>query len=171
MTRTAPARLCAALLLALVPATQGNAGNGAAPDRVYLSFGAKHVGIDPTLFGRTAWQEIYPGVILTWEDRAFGLDYGVGAFLNSFERVAAYASAAKFWDLGPDLSVGLVVGLADYGPDARFISTEIGGSGVVVTGGPQVNWRNLFLQVQPVPQSTSEMGAIFITGLTVPLGD
>ena len=36
-----------------------------APDRVYLTFSARHLNIDPTNFGRAQWNEANPGVILT----------------------------------------------------------------------------------------------------------
>ncbi len=145
--------------------------DGLMPDRAYIPLTAQHLNIDPADFGRTAWNQWNPGLIVSWENRWLGLDYSVGAFRNSFDETSAYAGAAKFWDLSPDMSIGLVAGLADYHSNARFIATEIGGSGWVITGGPQLNFKNAFFQIQPVPQSSGEFGAIFIGGLTIPLGD
>ena len=157
------------LALALVPIAAH--ADGLAPDRAYIPLTAQHLNIDPTQFGRTDWNQLNPGVILAWEDRWLGLDYSVGAFKNSFDDTSAYLTTAKFWDLSPDLSAGLVVGLADYHANARFISTQIGTSGWVVTGGPQMIYKNAFLQIQPVPQTNGQLGAIVIGGLTFDLGD
>lgn len=174
--RTPIRALCAAVvaglvILALSPRAHAE---GVTPDRLYLPLTARHANIDPANFGLVKWNETNPGLILSWEDRFLGLDYSLGVVRNSFDKTSAYAGVGKFWSVAPEalpgLSVGLVAALADYGTDARFIETRIGSSGWVVTGGPQVNFRNLFVQIQPVPQANGKLGSIWIAGFTVPLG-
>ena len=144
-----------------------------APDRVYLSFGSRHLNIDPTQFGRAAWNEINPGVIFSWQDRGrLGFNYNLGVFQNSYADATAYLGAGNTWALGNgDWRVGWVLGLAHYGTNAALIRSQIGTSGWIVTGGAQLEYRNLFVQLQPAgPQRGGGQGAVLVTGLTFDLG-
>lgn len=144
-----------------------------APDRVYLTFSARHLNIDPTNFGRAQWNEANPGVILTWEDRGLlGEDFSLGAVINSYDDPAIFASIGKLWDLGDsDWRLGYVLGVANYGQNARLIGSQIRSSDWIVIGGAQIEYRNLFFQLQPAgTQPGGGYGAVLVTGLTFPLG-
>lgn len=148
--------------------------NDWSPDRVYLTFGSKHLNIDPTNFGIASWNETNPGVIFTWEDRGrLGLNYSLGAFQNSFADRSLFASTGKTWAIGEtDLRLGFVVGLADYRQNARLIATQLGTSGWIVTGGAQIEYRNLFLQLQPAGRQVGGgYGAVLVTGVSFALGE
>ncbi len=145
-----------------------------APDRVYITLASRHLNIDPTLFGRADWNEFNPGVILTWEDRGqLGLNYSLGLFQNSYADRALFAGIGKTWEIVESgVKLGFVTGLADYGQNARLIGTQIGSSGWIITGGAQLEYRNIFLQLQPAgPQAGGGMGAVLVGGLSIPLGD
>lgn len=62
-----------------------------APDRLYFPLASQHFNMDPLDYGVDSWNEFNPGVIVTWENRALTLDYGIGAFYNSFEEVSFMA--------------------------------------------------------------------------------
>jgi len=155
-----------------VPDVETN--NDWSPDRVYLTFGSKHLNIDPTNFGLASWNETNPGVIFTWEDRGrLGLNYSLGAFQNSFADRSLFASTGKTWAVGDtDLRLGFVVGLADYGQNARLIATQLGTSDWIVTGGAQIEYRNLFFQLQPAGrQLGGGYGAVLVAGVSFALGE
>jgi hypothetical protein len=68
--------------------------------------------------------------------------------------------------------LGYVLGVANYGRNARLIASQIGSSDWIVIGGAQIEYRNLFFQLQPAgTQRGGGYGAVLVTGLTFPLGD
>ena len=64
------------------------------PDRVYVSMASKHVNLTPD--HGTEYNEINPGLILSWDNRKYGLSYWFGGIRNSFSTISPYAAAAKF---------------------------------------------------------------------------
>lgn len=146
---------------------------GLAPDRAYLTFGSQHLNVDPADFGLVRWNEVNPGLILTWEDRGpWGLNYSLGAFQNSFADLSLYAATSRTWAIGTaGWRLGWVLGLANYGDNARFVRSQIGQSGWIVTGGAQIEFRNFFVQIQPAgTQRGGGQGAILVTGISFALG-
>ena len=144
-----------------------------APDRVYLTFSARHLNIDPTNFGRASWNETNPGMIFTWADRGFfGQDYSLGVVINSYEDTSLFASVGKTWQIGDsDWRLGYVMGVADYGANARLIGSQIRSSNWIVIGGAQIEYRNMFFQLQPAgAQRGGGYGAVLVTGVTFELG-
>ncbi len=157
-----------AMVWALFPASFSATAEGVKPDRVYIPLATHHVNLDPADYGRTSWNEFNPGLVLTWENRLGSLDYSLGAFKNSYNRVSAIATVAKMWEVGEHAALGGFVGFADYGSDARYFDVTVGDSDVVVIPGFQMNYRNLFGQVIVSPQPGGA-GAIFSMGATFPL--
>ena len=64
------------------------------PDRVYVSVASKHINLVPD--PGTKYNEINPGLILSWDNRKYGLSYWFGGIRNSFSTISPYATAAKF---------------------------------------------------------------------------
>ncbi len=136
------------------------------PDRAYVSLGSHHAGLDAADFGRNRWNEVNPGLILAWEDRFLGLNYAAGGFVNSFGDLSPFLGVSRFWQVSEDLSVGPFAALSDYGRNSKFFETRLGSSGVVVLGGVQANYRNVFVQVQPTGRTGGGVGAVLAAGLT-----
>ncbi len=147
-------------------------GLGLGVDRITFPLASRHVNIDPTNFGRAAWNELNPGVLLTYADRGrLGLDYTFGGFINSYDDFSIYAGVGKEWIIAGDLTFGATIGVANYHDNARLIATQIGDSDFIVTGGPTMGYRNLFVQIQPAGrQAGGGYGAVVVTGVTFPLG-
>lgn len=143
---------------------------GITPDRLYVPLASYHHNIDPpAASGMNSWNEFNPGLILTWEDRFATLDYSAGLFLNSYDDVSPMVSVGKLWDVG-QVSLGATVMFADYGDNARFFDNTVAGSDIVFLPAFQVNYRNVFAQVIPAPQSNGDTGAVFTAGMTFALG-
>ena len=136
------------------------------PDRVYISMASKHVNLTPD--PGTEYNEINPGLILSWNNRKYGLDYWSGVFQNSFSSISPFAAAAKMWPLGSDIKLGVFGSIAGYYSNGS-ISTKIGNSGYVFLGGFQFEYRNIFIQIQPTLINNKELGGVFITGVSLPL--
>ena len=136
------------------------------PDRVYVSMASKHVNLTPD--PGTEYNEINPGLILSWNNRKYGLNYWFGGIRNSFSTISPYAAAAKMWPLGSDIKLGIFGSIAGYYSNGS-ISTKIGNSGYVFLGGFQFEYRNIFIQLQPTLINNKNIGGVFITGISVPL--
>lgn len=144
--------LCSALLL--IASAPGSAQAG--PDRVSILGGSYHVD------AKIAFEQVNPGLFVTWEDRWMGLDYSVGLYRNSFGKASVAASAALpvvRWDEG---ELSLFAGAALYPGDGRFFAVHAGD--VVPIGGLQVRHRNLFMQV--IPSDGVYTDAIVSAGIT-----
>ncbi|MFT7192091.1 MAG: hypothetical protein ACI9AQ_002667, partial [Dinoroseobacter sp.] len=51
-------------------------------------------------------------------------------------------------------------------------ATQLGTSGWIVTGGAQIEYRNLFLQLQPAGRQVGGgYGAVLVTGVSFALGE
>lgn len=156
-------------LLGLGLAT-GAFAEGAKPDRLYVPLASHHVNVDPpAASGMSSWNEFNPGLIVTWEDRLGTLDYSAGVFLNSYEDVSAMVSVGKMWDVG-QVQLGASVIFADYGDNAQHFDNAIGSTDIVFLPAFQVNYRNVFAQIIPAPQSNGDTGAVLTAGLTFALG-
>jgi hypothetical protein len=123
-------------LLALLLAAPASAG----PDRVSLMFGSHHIAANQP------FEEINPGVFLTWEGRR--LDWTVGAFHNSYGRTSVAGTVAlPLWKTG-ELRLDAFAGIAHYPVDGRNFRFHAGD--LVPLGGLQLRWRNLFVQAIPL---------------------
>lgn len=78
------------------------------PDRVSILLGSQHLG------AALAFEQVNPGVFVTWEDRALGLDLSVGAYRNSYGRGSVAALAALPVLEWPAGQVAVFGGLALY---------------------------------------------------------
>ena len=136
------------------------------PDRVYVSMASKHVNLTPD--PETEYNEINPGLILSWDERKYGLNYWFGGIRNSFSTISPYAAAAKMWPLGSDIKLGIFGSIAGYYSNGS-ISTKIGNSEYVFLGGFQFECRNIFIQLQPTLINNKNIGGVFNTGISVPL--
>jgi hypothetical protein len=141
---------------ALVPAAvtfavTGMAHAGPMPNRLSFTLGSHHTFAMPKVAGEH-WTEANPGVFLTWERRALGLDYSAGVYRNSFGDASVAAVAAlpiASWHhrtLG-DGQVALFGGLAHYPGRGDLFAVSVGD--IVPLGGLQVRQGNFFAQVLP----------------------
>ena len=130
----------------------------AGPDRVSVLLGSRHFG------ATTAFQEINPGVFLTWERK---LDWTVGVFRNSYGRGAIAGTAALPLIEEGKFSLDAFLGAAYYPKDGRNFAVHIGD--IVPIGGLQARYGNMFMQV--IPQDGRDASAVVSFGLTFGLGD
>lgn len=141
-----------ALILTLALAAPAHAG----PDRVSILTGSRHIGTD------YPFQEVNPGLFLTWEDRAFGLDYSLGAYRNSFGKLSVAATAALPLIDRDRFQIALFGGLAIYPGDGdKFL---ISAGDAVPVAGLQARYGNGFVQIMP-----GDGMAIVAFGLTFPV--
>jgi hypothetical protein len=113
----------------------------AEPDRVSILLGSAHPG------AARSFEQVNPGVFLTWKDRAFGLDYSVGAYRNSFGRASIAATAAlPVIDRG-QFQLALFGGLAVYPGNGADFAIHAGD--VVPIAGVQARVGHGFVQVIP----------------------
>ena len=136
------------------------------PDQMYVSVASKHVNLVPD--PGTKYNEINPGLILSWNKRKFGLNYWFGGIQNSFSAISPYAAAAKMWPLSSDIQLGIYGSIAGYYGNGS-ISTKIGNSGYVFLGGFHIEFKNLFFQLQPTLINDIDVGGVIITGFHIPL--
>lgn len=126
-----------ALLFALVLAVPAQAD----PDRVSVLLTSHHAS------ARQRFEEVNPGLFLTWENRALGLDYSLGAYRNSYGRVSVAATAAwPIWQR-QNTQVALFAGVALYPRDGGRFAVHAGDW--VPLAGVQMRHRNLFFQAMP----------------------
>jgi hypothetical protein len=129
------------------------------PDRVSILMGSVHV--DAAI----PFEEVNPGLFLTWEDRGLDLDYSLGAYRNSYGRVSIAATAAlplAQWDGG---QFSVFAGVAYYPENGREFAVSLGD--VVPVGGVQIRHENIFAQI--IPSDGKLADAIVTCGLTFSL--
>lgn len=142
-------RLAAVLLALATPAA-------AEPDRLSILLGSAHPG------ATVKFEQVNPGVFLTWEDRALGLDYSLGIYRNSFGRASIAATAAlPVADRGR-FQLALFGGLALYPGNGADFAVHTGD--VVPIAGLQARLGRSFVQVMP-----GDGMAVAAFGLTFPL--
>lgn len=118
----------------------------AGPDRVSVLLGSKHI-------GATGFNEINPGLFLTWEREHSA--FSLGAFYNSYKRVSLAATSyrpLKTWENG---DAGLFAGLALYPVNGQNFKTHLA-ENVVFIGGLQARHRNLFIQLVPMNAGSAD---------------
>lgn len=143
------ALLLAAAVLAPVSA-------GADPDRLSILLGAQHPGAE------RSFEQSNPGIFFTWEDRALGLDYSIGAYRNSFGRASVAATAALPVIERGQFQASVFAGLALYPGNGDEFALHAGD--VVPIAGLQARLGHGFVQVMP-----GDGMAIISFGLTFPL--
>lgn len=142
------------IILALALPTAAAAGG---PDRLSILLASHHSG------ARVPFKVATPGVFATWEDRALGLDWSIGAYRNSYGRPSVAGLAAlPVWRRG-QTQVSLFAGAAYYPRDGRTFRVSIGD--VVPIGGVQLRHRGLFVQIMPSDGRAAR--AVISTGVTM----
>ena len=141
-----------ALLLLTAPAH-------ADPDRLSLLIGSAHV-------GGVGFDGRNPGIFATWEDRALGLDYSLGAYRNSYGRASVVATAALPVIDWRDGALSVFAGAAFYPGDGRRFAVHLGD--VVPIGGVQIRHHNMFLQI--MPSDGAAVDAVIAGGITWEIG-
>lgn len=146
----------ALLLVAILVSAPGLALAG--PDRISFLLGSAHV--------ETAreFEEVNPGVFVTWEDRWNGLDYSLGAYRNSFGGVSTAATAALPLFTAASMEVSVFAGVAIYPGDGDEFLYHAGD--LVPLGGIQLRRDPVFLQIMP---GGGDPDAIISFGVTIPL--
>lgn len=134
------------------------------PDRIYIPLATHHHDVQDPFPGFEKFNEFNPGVVAVWEKRYLNLDYGVGVFKNSFGDPAATFSIGYNMEVAPDLEIGAVINIADYGNIADFLQTQILDTSFIVIPAAQVRYKNGFIQFIP-----DTKGAIAMAGLTFAL--
>ncbi len=148
MIRIAALALPIALLLAPPVAAD--------PDRLSVLLGSQHPG------AKRSYEQINPGLFLTWEDRALGLDYSVGLFRNSYGRGSVAATAALPVIERGRFQAALFGGLAVYPGNGDNFALHAGD--LVPIAGVQARLGPGFVQVMP-----GEDMAVVAFGMTLPL--
>ena len=128
----------------------------ARPDRIGILVGSHHVGAEED------FEEFNPGVILSWER---DLDWSLGAYRNSYDRLSAVAAVGKNWELRPGIEAGVFGGAAWYPEDGRRLAVHVGD--VVPIGGLQARVGHAFVQV--IPAFGLGADAIVAGGISFPL--
>ena len=126
------------------------------PDRLSILLGSAHPGAD------RAFEQVNPGVFMTWEDRALGMDYSVGAYRNSFGRASVAATVALPVIEQGRFQLALFGGLALYPGNGADFAIHAGD--VVPIAGLQARLGNGFVQVMP-----GDGMAVVAFGLTFPI--
>lgn len=139
--------LAAAVALTATTATAG-------PDRAYVLAGSHH--INGEAYG---FNEVNPGVFLTWEQARF--DITVGAYLNSYSKGSAAISVAYPLARGDNWSVDVFGGLATYVGTSR--------PDIQPMGGLQVRYGPAFVQLIPTPGAYVD--GIISFGMTFEIGE
>jgi hypothetical protein len=149
--RRPPMKLTALTLLAVLPTTVL-----AGPDRLSVLLGSNHINATED------FQEFNPGVFLTWERN---LNYSIGAYYNSYERVSVLASIGYDYEIARDFDVGIFGALALYPGDGDRFRHSAGD--VVPLVGLQARYKNVFVQF--IPADGDSLDSLFTFGLTFEL--
>lgn len=126
------------------------------PDRISILLGSQHPGAS------VAYEQVNPGIFLTWEDRAMGLDFSAGVYRNSYGRASIAATAAFPVIEHGKFQASIFGGLAVYpgnGADFAFHAGDL-----VPIAGIQARFGHGFLQVMPGDGMT-----VLAFGLTFPV--
>ncbi|MDN5789225.1 hypothetical protein [Pseudorhodobacter sp.] len=130
------------------------------PDRLSILLSSRHVA------ATVPFKQANPGLFLTWENRAAGLDYSLGAYRNSYGRLSVAAIAAlPIWKRD-QTQISLFAGVAHYPVDGRDYAVHAGD--FVPLAGVQFRHRNIFAQVMPGDGNFTS--GIISFGLTFKLG-
>lgn len=135
------------------------------PDRVYLPLASHHT-MPPETFGHERWQEINPGLILSWENRGPGsvFDIGLGVVRNSLGIVSPTVSLGVIGSISESFDLGVTGSLVYYGGSAKLQEGHIG-NGVFLVPALQARYKSGFAQLIP-----SRDGAVGLVGLTFAIG-
>lgn len=126
------------------------------PDRLSVLFGSAHPG------ARFDYEAANPGLFLTWEDRALGLDYSIGVFRNSFGGASIAGTAAlPLFERG-EFQASVFGGVALYPGYGDHFAVHAGD--LVPMAGLQARYRDGFVQIMPGKDM-----AVISLGLTFPL--
>lgn len=150
---------------ALAPAWAEPRPHLPAPDRVYMPLASRHA-MPPEAFGHDRWEEVNPGLVLSWENRGPGraVDLGVGVIRNSLGIVSPTISIGVSGALTDKFDVGVTGSLVYYGAEGDLASGHVGG-GVMFVPALQARFGAGFVQLIPTPE-----GAVGLAGLTFPIG-
>lgn len=145
--------LIASLALVSTPAIAG-------PDSVAILLGSHHV-------GASGFEEVNPGVFLSWHGAAFGgrVDLGFGAFRNSYGDGSVSVNATYPLMRTPEWGIDVFAALALYPGEGDQFAVSFGD--VVPVAGLQGRWRNFF--VQAIPGGGGDVDATLTYGLIFPL--
>lgn len=124
------------------------------PDRVSILLGSHHIN------AKRDFQEINPGVILTWERQRLG--YSVGTYYNSYKDISVLGAVSYGVELAPELELGVFGGLAWYPGEGGQFDHSIGDA--VPLAGVQTRYRNAFVQV--IPAGGNALDGLVTFGLT-----
>lgn len=124
------------------------------PDRVSILLGSHHVN------ATRDFQEVNPGVILTWERQALG--YSVGTYYNSYEDISVLGAVNYGFEIAPEFELGVFGGLAWYPGEGDQFDHSIGDAVPLV--GVQTRYRNAFVQF--IPADGNALDGLVTFGLT-----
>ncbi|QGX99319.1 hypothetical protein EI983_14010 [Roseovarius faecimaris] len=127
------------------------------PDRVSILLGSHHIN------ATRDFQEINPGVILTWQQSALG--YSLGAYYNSYEDISVLGALSYGVEIAPEFELGVFGGLAWYPGEGDQFDHSIGDAVPLV--GVQTRYRNAFVQLIPADGGT--LDGLVTFGLTFAL--
>jgi hypothetical protein len=146
--------LIAALCIGFAPF--GAAANGSLlPEVLQIPLASHHFGD----WGSSSdFNEFNPGMILTWEERAAGLNYSFGAYKDSKSATALHISVAKMWDIAPYTQLGIV--------GAYIHSFGDGYTGIV----PSIQLNHKYIFVNVATGYDDGAYGVIGTGITIPLG-
>lgn len=128
------------------------------PDRVSFLLGSHHVGAPEGLY-----DEVNPGVFLTWEGTPF--DVSAGVFHNSYGGTSFAALGSWSFFERESLALSVFVGAAYYGEAAAYNAVHF--KGWIPLGGLEARYRQGFVQV--MPSDGKIVDAIVTFGLTFDL--
>lgn len=106
------------------------------PERVSVPLISFHYG-DWGDEDKDSFNEFNPGLILTWENRALGLDYSLGAYRDSYSATTSYAGISYMWEIQSDFHAGISLSYRNSDGD--------GFTGFVPS--LQVSYRNSFATI------------------------
>ncbi|WP_460274619.1 hypothetical protein [Celeribacter sp. ULVN23_4] len=142
-----------ALLLSSSPAL----ADGLAPDYAMIPLASHHYGDWGKEHGDD-FNEFNPGLMLTWADRAYGLDYTVGAYRDSMSDTSVHLSAAKMWDIGEHAQAGIVGAyIHSFGDGYTGFAPSI-----------QVGYKYFFINA--ATGYDDDIYGVISTGIVIPLG-
>lgn len=132
----------------------------AGPDSLAVLFGSHHV-------GGSGFEEVNPGLFVTWEEVALGgrVDLGTGAFRNSYGGFSLSVNGTYPLIRSPDWGVDLFAALAWYPGDGDQFAHALGD--LVPIAGLQARYRNVF--VQAIPSGGDRVDATLTYGLVFAL--
>lgn len=142
-----------ALLLTASPAL----ADGFVPDYAMIPLASHHYG-DWGEDDDDDFNETNPGLLLTWAERAYDLNYTVGAYRDSQSDTSVHLSAAKMWKIGEHAQVGIVGAyLHSFGDGYTGVAPSI-----------QLSYKYLFLNA--ATGYDDGVYGVVSTGFIIPIG-